>query len=83
MSDELQGIIRWEDPPPVLPRGRTNRNWGLIIHELKQKPGEWAYLGEVGQPTIKMIEHTHPEIEIRRGTYGRQGNAELWLRAKP
>ena len=38
--------IEFRDPPPMLPGNRRTSKWQRIADQLRERPGEWAYVGE-------------------------------------
>jgi hypothetical protein len=51
----LQGIIRWEDPPPPVigRRGRrARRAWSLVAYQLRQNPGRSALIDVGGDGSL-------------------------------
>jgi hypothetical protein len=44
MADD--GVIRWEEPPPVPLRGDAKRPWSLVAAQLRARPGDYALIAE-------------------------------------
>lgn len=55
MADSsMQGVIRWETPPPARPSHLTpQRPWALVAYELRERPWDWGVIDEnTANPTI-------------------------------
>lgn len=69
----MSGVIRWEDPPPVEPRSRTDGRtpWAVIAEELRERPGEWgvAYEGAHDPTRIQRIKNGYSPWFRPAGTF--------------
>lgn len=66
--------IEWKEPP-----ARKNRKWAPLAETLREKPGQWAYVGRLGvSQAYKYARQFELEIQIseRKGTF-----ADIYLRA--
>lgn len=42
----MTAVVRWEDPPDQIARGKRVIDWASIAEELRQHPGRWAVVSE-------------------------------------
>ncbi len=47
----MQGVLRWETPPPASRdtyRTRNRRSWAVVASQLRANPGQWGVIEEGG-----------------------------------